>query len=361
MKINIVGTYFGSSGYASNTKQLSFSLHELGHEVRVDCNKPHGWEMLVNDVELLMLTRKLESDYVTIYIGQPPFLPIVMSENTKTVIPYVVWEGNKIPKYYLEYLLDPKIKQIWCPSQHVKKAILYYPEAQKLKNKIKIVPHGVNLNIFSVKEPQTDQPFKFLACKGWSQGINDRGGIQWIIKAFHEEFTVKDNVQLFVKINTAYGMIDPNAEINKLGITKTNTSPQIMISLNDVEYKTMNNFYDGDVFVTAAMAEGFNIPCLESMACGIPVITTNYGGQTDYINSRNGWFVNGTMFEVTHDKMYEGIKWMQPDLKQLRNAMRYCYEHREEVKTKGLQALKTAQKMTWTNSAKIAQSFLKEL
>lgn len=39
----------------------------------------------------------------------------------------------------------------------------------------------------------------------------------------------------------------------------------------------------GKVFISAAKCEGFSLPSLEAMACGVPVITCNEGGNLDYV------------------------------------------------------------------------------
>ena len=37
------------------------------------------------------------------------------------------------------------------------------------------------------------------------------------------------------------------------------------------------------VFVSASSQEGFNLPCLEAMACGVPVVCTDDGGSSEYV------------------------------------------------------------------------------
>ena len=76
------------------------------------------------------------------------------------------------------------------------------------------------------------------------------------------------------------------------------------------------------------MGDAFNIPCLEAMACSLPVITTNYGGQTDFVNNENGWLVDYEYKLVTWDVSYEGSSWAVPDIGKLRLVMREAYTQR---------------------------------
>ncbi len=114
----------------------------------------------------------------------------------------------------------------------------------------------------------------------------------------------------------------------------------------------MPQVYRGDVFVSPSLAEAFSIPCAEAMACGLPVITTDFGGQTDYVTQENGFILKTTPFEVLHDVMYEGIQWGMPNLLELRAVMRYCYEHKDIVKAKGAASRIHIESYTWHETAK---------
>jgi len=97
------------------------------------------------------------------------------------------------------------------------------------------------------------------------------------------------------------------------------------------------------------------------MACGKPTIQPDFGGQTDYMNEGNSWMVPTTKIKANDGHMYEEIMWGMPDIKILREKLRYCFEHRDQVKKKGDQALKDAQEWSWDNSASIALTHLKDL
>jgi glycosyltransferase involved in cell wall biosynthesis len=60
---------------------------------------------------------------------------------------------------------------------------------------------------------------------------------------------------------------------------------ELVRPVNDGE---MVQFYRRcDVFVFASFVEGFGLPPLEAMACGVPVITTDCGGIGDFANDEN--------------------------------------------------------------------------
>ena len=194
---------------------------------------------------------------------------------------------------------------------------------------------------------KSDKPFVFLMNKGWRH-MRDRGGVMYGVQAYLEEFTKDDNVELIVKINPAYGF---NQEIMK-NFKFTDNSPKVTLITENIEYNKLVDLYNQcDVFVSPTRAEAFNLPILEAMACGKPAITSSFGGQNDYCND-NSWIIGGEMTEVTWDVQYEGISWIIPNIKLLKNCLREAYESPETVKQKGIKSLETAKEYTWENTAK---------
>ena len=202
---------------------------------------------------------------------------------------------------------------------------------------------------------QSKKPFVFLANKGWSSGVYDRGGLQWLFEAFSNEFTNKDNVCLKVKINPVYNKPNWNLidEMSKLKLNRKNKAK--IFTRNDIiNDDGLRAFYNsGDVFVSTSMAEAFNLPCIEAMACGLPVVATKFGGQADFVNDKNGWILKqGELVNWSKELSYEDIKWFKPNIKEIQKTLRYVYEHQNEVINKGKIALKDANKYTWTETAK---------
>src|SRR5690606_28276529 len=65
------------------------------------------------------------------------------------------------------------------------------------------------------------------------------------------------------------------------------------------------NVVDCGIFPTRA--EGLGMPILELMACGKPVITTNYSAMTDYLTKDTAFLVDIDELEDAHDgKWFNG-------------------------------------------------------
>ncbi|MCH7534195.1 MAG: glycosyltransferase family 4 protein [Bacteroidetes bacterium] len=352
VQINIVGGILDSSGYSIHTRELANALSKQT-EVRLSTLIPKGAETLLTDRELDMVKRKPDNDEINLIITNPIMWKLHLTQRRNWV--FLVFEGDRIPKSFLNECLDDRIEYIFVPSEHTLKAIVNTSttkeNSDKIIEKLKVIPHGVNLDKFYPKEVNKER-FTFLMNKGWRH-IEDRGGVQYGIKAYLEEFTEKDNTLMILKINTVYGI--PNIEdlISQLSPKGRSDLPKIMISIDNLNYDKLIDLYNAcDVLVAPSRAEAFNLPCIEAMACGKPVITTNFGGQTDFVNDTNGWIINGELTEVKWEIMYEGIKWLTPSIENLRKSLRIAYMDRNAVLERGRRALETARSYTWSETAK---------
>ncbi len=369
--INVIGSILDSSGYSRHVRSLANALNKI-IEVNLETNLIPGFERMVNDAELEMIKREADHE-VNLIITNPLYWRINCTAKRNWV--YLVWEGDKIPQWMLDECLNFDIEKIIVPSKHTYDAVMNSIELSELKDKLAIIPHGVDLQKFypinSPSNPalkggttlgesviRAGSPFKFLMCKGFTN-MEDRGGVQYGIKAFLDEFTKEDNVELVIKLNSAYGIPDFNKlfpELNK------KNNPKITLITENLDDQQLNQLYnDCDVFVSPTRAEAFNLPCLEALACGKPVITTNFGGQTDFIEQGNeGVLIKYKLEEVKHDIMYEGIKWATPEQKDLMSAMRSMVQHKDKTnwKEQADKCISKAKELTWDNTVKLIKELL---
>jgi glycosyltransferase involved in cell wall biosynthesis len=223
--------------------------------------------------------------------------------------------------------------------------------------KVDIIPHGVNLKQFFPIETKLDR-FTFFTDGGWKDSWLDRKGISYLVKAYLDEFTSDDNVELVVKINMTYGFKPTTFQ----EIVTSNPKPPVLKIVTDVlSTEDLNKLYNKcDVFVISSMAEGFHLGGIQAMACGKPVLYTDFGGHTDYCDDINGWKLKeGEMFEVKHDLSYEGIRWKKPKIEEIRQQLRYIYEHEDTIPNKIQIAYKTATEFTWNHSGAKVKEILK--
>ena len=362
--INCIGTLTGSSGYASHFRGVVNELNKL-EDCKIVTNLPVGFEKEVNDNELKMLKREQDFD-INLIITHPLYWRSNLSAKRNFV--YLVWEGDSVPAWMCKECYNNNIEKIIVPSKHTYNALKkgfeeYDPDGwlsvgdEAGKNKVVIIPHGYNPKDFypkmeAIEIDENDKPvhpnppFKFLANKGF-RNLEDRGGIQYLIKAYIEEFKPEENVELVLKVNPAYGI--PN--LLELFPELKGKIPKITYIPENYTTKKLNELYNEcDVFVSPTRAEAFNLPCLEAMACGLPVITTNYGGQTDYVPE--GGLIDYDLVEVKHEVEYEGIRWAIPKMADLKQLMRKFFDKQDSIPDPNFYK-SIAAEYTWENTAKL--------
>ena len=353
--INIIGTIFGSTGYDIHTRELANALYKIDKSVKLSVPLMPDWQRYTNDAEFDMITKLGEDDQINLIIAMPQQWKLHCKPGRNWA--YCIWEGDRVPESFIDDFLNPNIEYIFVASEHTKNAIWTTigdesKSEDKLMDKIKIMPHGVDTTKFFKKEVKRSDKFTFISSKGWRGTTWDRGGVQYLLQAFAEEFSKDENVELFLKLNPAYiNTANINGVLEQLNLPKDR--PNIKLGNDNILHKNLNEFYNqGDVFICPTRAEAFNLPGIESMGCGLPTIQTNFGGQTDYVTEKNGWLIDYKLEDIKEDIMYEEVQWATPDMKHLKKTMRYCFEHQDEVKKKGKQALEDAKKWSWENTAK---------
>ena len=74
--------------------------------------------------------------------------------------------------------------------------------------------------------------------------------------------------------------------------------------------------------------EGWCLPCVEAMACGLPIIVTNYSGPLSYLNQ-------SFSYPIKVRDILNGDGTAEPDLEESIRLMRHLYKNRREGERKG--------------------------
>lgn len=366
MKINIHGSIFGIDGYSHHTRSLANALYKVA-DCKLSTQLPQNWMQQVNDAELDMIMKPERLEDWNVIVTIPHMWKLFLGQGKNAC--YCVWEGDRVPDSWIEEFENPRVDLILVPSQHTYDAIMttwhQFYDDKAIEEKLRIIPHGVNREIFyNTDNEPTDKYvdksiFKFICNKGWRGTSWDRGGVQYVIKAFAEEFNKDENVKLEIVLNPSY--INPQIlqqAIQQLNLPE-NRAP-IHIACDVFTPQQIAKIYNEcDCYVCATRAEAFNLPGLEAMSCGLPTIQTAFGGQIDYMNLNNSQFVEYSLVESEEIPAYEGIQWALPDIEYLKRNMRWAFENKEKIKEMGKQAEEDSKKFTWELSAKKIIEILK--
>lgn len=197
-------------------------------------------------------------------------------------------------------------------------------------DKIRYVPHGVNPQIFyppaledrSLLRSQlnaSDDHFVFLnvGAMTWNKGID------LLIRAFAEVRKVHSNARLVLKDNCqlyGFGVDDVvkkvYAEYPHLMTDEVRSS--IVLIKSTLSLPQLRLLYGAaDAYVSPYRAEGFNLPVIESIACGTPAIVSQGGPTDDFCDADTASFISCDRVENrTRSINRDGIH-LEPHLEQL--------------------------------------------
>jgi GT2 family glycosyltransferase len=240
--------------------------------------------------------------------------------------------------------------EVWVPSAFNREAFL----RSGLKRPIHVVPLGVDTDHFhpaieSHPNPQGD--FVFLASFEWVE----RKRPEMILKVFNQTFRRTEPVLLVCKIININAAVNVEAQIAVLGL-KERGGRIAFLHNKDLPYHELGSLYrSADCYVSAARGEGWNMPLMESMACGLPAIATDWGAHREYVHEGIAYplRIRGTIPADSRIPHFRGLPWSDPDPDHLAHLFRYIFEHRDEAKAKGLAAAAEMHaKWTWSHAAR---------
>lgn len=189
------------------------------------------------------------------------------------------WELSQLRKDFIDTFTQAD--QIWTPSNYSRQCMI---NSGLDFNKVQIVPNGINPIIFTpIGEKyklDTYKKLKFLYCGGTIY----RKGIDILLRAYLKAFTRNDEVCLVVKDMGGDSFYrGQNAEQMIEDFKKNPNAPEIIYIKEYLAENEIASLYRAcNVFVSPYRGEGFSLPTLESMACGLPVIVTEGGSTEDF-------------------------------------------------------------------------------
>ena len=270
----------------------------------------------------------------------PDEIPRLLNPDNFNVA-HFFWETDKLPPAFIAGL--NMVSEIWTGSQANVDAI----RKSGITKPVFVFPQPMTTDIYCVEPYQSSQlpleaaeseqkMYLFYSIFEWTNRKNP----DLLLHAFLNEFTEGENVGLLLK--TYFQSFTPAnfARIRDrvIDIVAEHGTPtaKVFLELNPLSYAQIQGIHKrGDCYVTAHRGEGWGIPTVEAMANGNPVITTSYGGVSEYITDwMNGLKLRHEMVPVTG--MEHATRYYQPDQnwasvteQDLRDKLRYAYDNQD--------------------------------
>jgi hypothetical protein len=184
-------------------------------------------------------------------------------------------------------------------------------------------------------------------------GLIDRKGPDLLIASFLDAFQGRDDVSLVVKDFGADGIYPMSDRTRLREYAASGTSPRIVYLHDDMTTAEVASLYRAcDVLVHPYRGEGFGMPVLEAMACGLPVIVTAGGPTDEFCPDEACWRLRAGRKPYDEDRagrwVTAGRPWMlEPDPRHLRELLVSAVADADGRTARGRAGHAAAQPLSW--------------
>ncbi len=325
MNIKIDGPFTGSYSLALVNREMALALDGL-YPGRVglafDCH-PSG--PLIPDQAFLEQNPEVNRLYlcglsmdradVILYNSYPPDFPAVPGALCLTNA--YGWEESLFPPEYVRGF-NQNLSGLTLMSNYVLKTMQ--------DNGVGLPMAAVGLGVDHLLRESPDpwphslgRGFRFLHVSS----CFPRKGLDVLLSAYGRAFNASDDVTLVIK---TFPNPHNNAPELVEAFRREPGPPGVILINEDLSNPRMLDIYQRcHCLVAPSRGEGFGLPMAEAMALNIPVITTGYGGQTDFCTRETAWLIDYSFDRAATHLSGFGSAWAEPDPDHLAKLMRKLF------------------------------------
>ncbi len=271
------------------------------------------------------------------------------------------WEVGAPPRAWVQTVRE-RVDRVWVPSAYVRDG---YVAGGMPPGIVDVVPNGVDLERFAPEGPRhplLDGGERPVGGTIW------RKGIDVLLAAWARAFGPGEDVRLVVKdfgAETSYKGQTAGGEVHALA-ERPDAAPVTYLTQDLAPSELPALYRAADVVVLPYRAEGFCLPALEAMACGVPVIHTAAGPTGEFCPPDAGWPLHARRAEF-QAQTYAGPTAgpacaLEVDPEELATTLRVAAAAGPEARAvRGEHARRAAERMSWDAAAAIAAQRLEAM
>ena len=288
-KFSVKGQFYDYSGYAKVNRNIVRCLNSIS-PVAIDPIDIKNMKLNKEDI-LDISDFPLSSDACVKIDSIVPSNTYASIGKFNSKIIYTTIETSTVNKDICA-IID-SYDEIWTTSNFCKESMI----SSGIKKNIKVVPGPISINKYDdiSKIDLTGQvkKFIFLSVFNW----NYRKAPEVLIKSYIKEFSSEDDVTLLMVCRSDKSCNDPNLIRSKIDNIikkedKGSLTPHIARYSQPLSESQLRSLYRScNVYVQPSRGEGYGLPYIEASMCGLPVVSTKWGGQLDFLNDSNSTLV----------------------------------------------------------------------
>lgn len=268
-----------------------------------------------------------ETVLLVLPLGREALAPL-RALGERRVLLYPSWELERPPADCLE-LLERHVDGFWAPSSFIAAML------QPLGQPVRLIPQPMRipseLELRAAQRSRGDRPFTVLTYCDLDSYPARKNPLA-ALEAFQRAFPGRRDLRLVVKVRGRHGrgirrlLRQRSAHDSRLQLLDQTLSRQQVDQL----------IFSCDCFISLHRSEGVGFGPAEALSAARPVVTTAYGGVTDFIHAETAWPVGYEMVPVLPGEYPhgEGQHWAEPHLEEAVAALRWIEAHREAAQAK---------------------------
>jgi hypothetical protein len=221
----------------------------------------------------------------------------------------------------------------------------------KLEKPVEVLMEGADISTYlpieskeitAINLSDVKEDFAYLFVGHWLQGDvgEDRKNVGLLVKAFYETFKNKSKKPaLILKTSSAStSYLDRETILKRIALIRKSVNsanvPNVYLLHGDFTDSEMNQLYNHPkvkAMTNLTKGEGFGRPLLEFSLVKKPIITTNWSGHTDFLDTEFCCMIGGQVSTVHESSVNQWIlkesSWFSPDHGQVGHYLRDVFEN----------------------------------
>tara|TARA_R110000765_G_scaffold357408_2_gene447478 strand:+ start:315 stop:1577 length:1263 start_codon:yes stop_codon:yes gene_type:complete len=271
--ILLINTQWGATGWVAQNNEeriyIDFLIKKTFHFIQ---NKGHA------DLSLQITIPNEWEKMAPINVGYTAGI-----ETTK-IAPEWIEKSNLMDKIIVtsNHSKDTLINTSY---QIVNKETQAFAGTASVKTPVEVVGYPVKLTEKKSVKLNLETDFNFLMVSQWGPRKNTVNTIRWFIEKFKDNPDVGLVVKGFVKNNSTIDKISAKHILkNTVG---ADIKCKVYLLHGDMSDEEMIGLYSHPkikCLISLSHGEGWGLPLYEAVYTGLPVVTTNWSGQSDFLN-----------------------------------------------------------------------------
>ncbi|MFW5734838.1 MAG: glycosyltransferase, partial [Oceanidesulfovibrio sp.] len=288
--------------------------------------------------------REIETPDAVVYNSYPPH--VLRLPGSLAMTNAYGWEESEFPDQFVEEF-NSQLDGLTVMSSYVLKPL----QNNGVNRPMRVAGLGIDHIDRDAPKPvphYLGRGFRFLHISS----CFPRKGVDVLLQAYGQAFSAADDVTLVIKTfpnphNDAPAMVEE--------FSSRDDAPEVVLINEDLAQEEILTLYKKcHCLVAPSRGEGFGLPMAEAMALGMPVITTGYGGQTDFCTNDTAWLIDYSFAQAKSHLSAPGSLWVEPHaghLAELMHAIRRADP--EDIKPRTDAAMRLVRsEYTWQAAAK---------